>query len=553
LSQIDTPVGIQSLTPPQDITWTRVAYSRDMVDTNFGDLKFPPKWRSSLAVYNYIVPEEETADAYPNSRIVYLRLTCSITGWNPNEELQNAMKTEGIGDASDDVQKSVWETIMSDGWANAYEPCLGAIMQIAIYPSRSDDVEVDDYPEIMDFEPKKRELYEAVTEGSERLSGTSSKLSILKGDTSTSSSEMGMNFGISGGGFSLGGQSSAKESTTTVNENTTDTSREARETLSHSTSFSQMYQLFNGYHIGTNRAVFVVAPRPHTLSKTENNEDRAAEFNLINGQRALEGIQDVFLVVNLPRKLTGFCIQASIDTGHTIMANSIMAMDNKTQPNGEEAEDCPQGQRWDAKQERCVYISVPESEPTGDVYNDLVVTRRIIQNCGKFDDNGNFVITGVPDLGPPRGVIVWEDSIPTVSTNSAIFSGKLPLTRTNTSKAELVNQMNIHQRRIIKSMISGFSAGNFEPVEFMKSKTFKRLTRESIQNLNIPLSKLVELGYLTEREADFLTKSRIPTIGDIFKGDLGQSQNPEIRKMRIKILRKTHLRSKGNKLMSNML
>ena len=85
-------MGIQSLSPPQDRTWQRLAYSRDMIDTNFGDLKFPPKWRSSVAVHYYIVPDEETADAYPNSRIVYLELTCGITGWNPNEELKNAQK-----------------------------------------------------------------------------------------------------------------------------------------------------------------------------------------------------------------------------------------------------------------------------------------------------------------------------------------------------------------------------------------------------------------------------------------------------------------------------
>ena len=42
-------MAIQSLTPPQDITWTRLAFSRDMIDTNFGDMVFSPKWRSSLA------------------------------------------------------------------------------------------------------------------------------------------------------------------------------------------------------------------------------------------------------------------------------------------------------------------------------------------------------------------------------------------------------------------------------------------------------------------------------------------------------------------------
>jgi hypothetical protein len=72
-------MAIQALTPPQDITWTRAVFARDMIDTNFGDLIFGPKWRSSLAVYYYIVPDEETADAYPNSRIVYLKFTSSIT------------------------------------------------------------------------------------------------------------------------------------------------------------------------------------------------------------------------------------------------------------------------------------------------------------------------------------------------------------------------------------------------------------------------------------------------------------------------------------------
>ena len=54
-------MAIQTLTPPQDITWTRSAFTPDMIDTNFEDELFSPKWRSSLAVYYYIVPQEETA------------------------------------------------------------------------------------------------------------------------------------------------------------------------------------------------------------------------------------------------------------------------------------------------------------------------------------------------------------------------------------------------------------------------------------------------------------------------------------------------------------
>jgi hypothetical protein len=40
-------------------------------------------------------------------------------------------------------------------------------MQIAVYPPRNSVTGPDDYPEIMDFEPKKRELYESTTEAAE--------------------------------------------------------------------------------------------------------------------------------------------------------------------------------------------------------------------------------------------------------------------------------------------------------------------------------------------------------------------------------------------------
>jgi hypothetical protein len=93
---------IPSLTPPQDITWKRMAFSRDMVDTDFGNMAFPPKWRTSLSVYYYVVPEEETVDAYPESRVVYLKLSCSITGWNPSEVRSGALQLQSFTHAKSD-------------------------------------------------------------------------------------------------------------------------------------------------------------------------------------------------------------------------------------------------------------------------------------------------------------------------------------------------------------------------------------------------------------------------------------------------------------------
>ena len=299
---------IPSLTPPQDITWKRMAFSRDMVDTDFGNMAFPPKWRTSLSVYYYVVPEEETVDAYPESRVVYLKLSCSITGWNPSEELVEAKKIASESDWWDDLQKSIWDVIEGSSWASKYWGCHGAIMQIGVFPSGADhQVGPDDYPYIMDFEPKKRELYETVSEGTEVLSGSSESINLLKGSTSTKgvTLEGGWSPPLNLGGWGV--KASGSLSKTTVENLTTDSSRENRETKSHSTTFSQLYQLFNGYHLGTNRAVFVVAPRPHTVDSS---------FNLIDGERKLEGIQDMFLVITMPRSLKGFCIHASIDTGH---------------------------------------------------------------------------------------------------------------------------------------------------------------------------------------------------------------------------------------------
>ena len=518
------------MTPPHDITWTRFAFSRDMIDTNFGDLKFPPKWRSSLAVYYYIVPEEETADAYPNSRIVYLRLTCSITGWNPNEEIIGFL-SERANDNLDDLQKSIYETIKAAGFASEYLPCYGAIMQVGIYPNLSnppENVSVDDYPEIMDFEPKKRELYEAVTEGSEILEESSNKLSTTKGDTTIDTTTKSGSAGLSiKGVFSAGGSYTKNSEHQIVDSNVTDVSRQDRETKSHSTSFSQMYQLFNGYHLGTNRALFVVAPRPHIASNADETQ-----FNLIAGERKLEGIQDVFLVVNVPRNLGGFCIQASIDTGHKKPQYSIASQMRKKK-------DGPYGGTDGGG------TNSPDTNEQGEPEYRFIVTRRLVQNCGKFDENGNFIISGVPDISLSRLSrnvnIVWEESLPSIvstQTVSKLMQSDQPMDLVRKAKVDLVNKLNISQSMFMDSMVRGFSAGNFDPIPFSKSRTFNLEVQQSLQNLEYPISKMVELGYLTQDDARILNRLKIMTAGAIFKNDLGQSSNPDILKLRETILQK---------------
>jgi hypothetical protein len=390
-------------------------------------------------------------------------------------------------------------------------------MQISIHPPVGTQFGPDDYPEIMDFEPKIRELYEAVTEGAEVLSGSSSKVSTSKSTTNTINVEAKAGYTIIPKVLTT--EVKAGYTHQTIDNRMTDTSTEAKETLQYTTNFSQLYQLFNGYHIGTNRAVFVVAPRPHTASTSEQTD-----FNLLDGERKLEGIQDVFLVVQVPKRLGGFCIQASIDTGHQVMATNTslkMARRDEQDPDDPLPPHPPE-----------------DPTPLGDSAAQLIVTRRVVQNCGTFDQNGNFVVVGVPQFKHPNISVVWEDVLYEEMTRSFAQSRISSFDMTKKARVELANELNNYQRRFIKSMICGFSAGTYEPTTPLKSKTFRRLVKLSIKKLNLPVSKLAELKYISQKEVAVLTKNRVTSVGDIFKQDIWKTGSPDVLGLRTKIIEK---------------
>lgn len=196
-----------------------------------------------------------------------------------------------------------------------------SLLEFAYFTSKDESLSLDDYPHIIDFEPKRRDLYQAATETGEVLSGSKSALSTNKALTHTESSESSVTFGASAsfvpeqltGG--LGGEASV--STTQTNTETdqdqwsvqTDASRERRETQGATTQLSQMYNLITGYHAGTNRASFLSLARPHVLQPTDYR-------TFVQGIRAIEGMQEYFLIVSRPKGIEGLCIEASLETGH---------------------------------------------------------------------------------------------------------------------------------------------------------------------------------------------------------------------------------------------
>lgn len=298
-------MAYQDLALPIDIPWKRLAASSDMIDEQYGDRKFPPKWKSSLSIF-YHEPDD-LPETYCDRKITYLKIVCSITGYQPGKEV-------GIEVPLTDDRLKEDKAALGE----AYYPCLGALLQVAVFPKTKDGkaVPLSDFPYIIDFEPKRRELFEAVTQSAEILGRSASTLNVRKGATTTETTELAAKIGtevqatIGVATGKVSAEASAKKGTgiEVSNIRTTDDSREKRETYSSSTSLTQMYELFTGYHLGTNRAVFFMVPRPHTVDRKDDT--------FVNGPRRLEGIQEVFLVVNRPKHIPGICFEAYLETAH---------------------------------------------------------------------------------------------------------------------------------------------------------------------------------------------------------------------------------------------
>ncbi len=304
---------------PIDIPWKRICVTNDMVDRIVCDAVLPPKWHSSIAIFKYR-PEDEY-QLYPDYDITYLKVTCTITGYQPLEdEIQGQINWDSVDVTTLD---GVTELLSS------YYPCTGAILQIAVGPRHQDsDVPLSEYPFFMDFEPKKRELYEMATDTKERQSRSSESLAIGKSAGATKSLEVldvdmggSTSFGaqaqVAGtcGGFNYSNSNQGQWGTKSLNTQDSQTTRNAemgterRETQAFTTQLSQMYHLLDSYHVGTNRAVFFVQPRPHVLEEPSG---------FVRGPRKVEGTQEFFLVVAAPKNYKNYCVSARLDTAHLV-------------------------------------------------------------------------------------------------------------------------------------------------------------------------------------------------------------------------------------------
>ncbi|HVZ38855.1 MAG TPA: hypothetical protein VHI13_06235 [Candidatus Kapabacteria bacterium] len=289
---------------PLDIPWKRLCYTEDMTHANICRDQPPPAWRPSIAVFGYEPDVEYQTLAADGYTISYVKVTVTITPDSPvlGAMVQNIASGAG-GTAAQVLQKT--------------SPCYGALMHVSIAPRGGGQLNQIYFA---DVEPKKRELYESVTDTGQFASGSQTRLAVGKSAMTSDSTESfssttaGINLSIpildkGGIGGSISNTTGDRSTHMMQQADTTSTDRstERREMQSHTTQLSQMYNLFQAFHVGTNRALFFMEPRPHILSNT-------ATF--INGPRALEGMQDVFLVVVRKSTITDFCVNVRLESAH---------------------------------------------------------------------------------------------------------------------------------------------------------------------------------------------------------------------------------------------
>jgi hypothetical protein len=316
-------MALNLLSLPSDIPWKRLAISDDMYAVS-PDL-LPAKWRSSVAVYSYDPTPDPAELDDRGETTTFLKVVVTITGYAPG--VRNALTRVGRERRDFATLKGAsagsWLGGLNE--LDTYYPAYAANLQVAVFPEGGDWA-IGEYPYFSDFEPKKRELIELVTETGEQVTQNVSDLNVRKGMSTTDSTEnvnidhggstaFSVQAGYAGASLGVGGARSqqqevgsrTKAGSEDVNILSTDKSREKRETYSHTTNLSHLWQLLDSYHAGTNRALFFVNARPHLNQSV---------YTFVNGPRRLEGIQEFFLVVRRPREMESICVDALLETAH---------------------------------------------------------------------------------------------------------------------------------------------------------------------------------------------------------------------------------------------
>jgi hypothetical protein len=163
-------MAVTAFNLPQDVPWRLLTASDDMMDLDYSTEKFPPPWRSSLAIAAYEPPDEYQPLIKCGEKIVLLKIVSTLTGYTPS----GAEIEEGLAILLGRVPELTARDILGE-----YFGCYGALVNISVFVNtRAEGAPIP--ATIVDIEPKMRDLYQAATEEGELLTSSSSEVVTTK-------------------------------------------------------------------------------------------------------------------------------------------------------------------------------------------------------------------------------------------------------------------------------------------------------------------------------------------------------------------------------------
>jgi hypothetical protein len=191
-------------------------------------------------------------------------------------------------------------------------PCIGGIVNLDLIcqtgPSGRE-------PYIRDIHPRRQEMIVDETIGVETMERSSSRTAVTKQWNISGTGSIpieGFTVGVSGGY----GETMTEEQ-----------ARERSKKLSHITEVQHVHHVLTSYHLGTDKACMTIQPRPF----------EGEHWEMLKGYRLVEGIQDFFLIVNVPNDVEVLKIRACLNLGWrgSVRKSSLV----KTRPPSERIRD----------------------------------------------------------------------------------------------------------------------------------------------------------------------------------------------------------------------
>jgi hypothetical protein len=104
------------------------------------------------------------------------------------------------------------------------------------------------------------------------------------------------------------------------------------------------------------------------------------------------------------------------------------------------------------------------------------------------------------------------------------------------TRVAVANNLNTLQSQINRLMLDNASAVNYTPKKLEETAIFKSLVASEARSMVLPLSQLVDKGYLSRQEVQRLARLKITTLGDLFSNPLVRPEFVNVQDLRMAVI-----------------